>query len=568
MTAEPIRSNHDNNRFLRRFAVAVLLVSAALQPALAEDERDDGADDHLRAAELALQKHEYRKAATEFRLAANESGRPEIARQATRVAYTYGFNKDALESARRWVELDPESDEALLYLAQVQLRLGEISKARRSFAALLKRGNEPVPARLLDLLPILAQEDAEHGYRVMSQLARRYSDTAEANYAVGVMALSAGDHDEAADRAQKAVEIDGEWIKPKLLYARALLFSGRQDEAIDYAARIVGDDPDPEPEARLELAVLYLSVGRDDDALSQVNQVLLEQPARSDALRLMAIINFRLEHLDAARSDFEDLLASGHYTMDALYYLARIADHRGDNERALGLYSQVTSGPHTVSSQRRAAGIISREAGVEQALDHLQRFGERHPGFAIDMILAQAQLLASEHELERSLEIYDRVASYRPDDERVILSRSEVLLRLDRPQEAIREYRRAVKLNPDSPMALNALGYTLTYHGDDYHEALRLIEKALKLEPGSAAIIDSYGWVLYRLGRHEEALEQLERAWAMFKDPEIAVHLVEVLATLGRCDESAAMLDEAAALDPDHPMIGDVRDLPAHCSGQ
>ena len=33
------------------------------------------------------------------------------------------------------------------------------------------------------------------------------------------------------------------------------------------------------------------------DALSQVNQVLLEQPNRTDALRLMAIINFRQNNL-------------------------------------------------------------------------------------------------------------------------------------------------------------------------------------------------------------------------------------------------------------------------------
>ncbi len=564
MTATPRRSILPTPRTARRLLLAALmLISTAIPLAQADSER---AGEHLRAAELALEQHEYRKAAVEFRRAAKLSGKPGIARQATRIAYTYGFNDEALESARRWVELDPGSDEALLYLAQVQLRLGEISKARRSFTALLERGTQPVEARLLDLLPILAQEDAKNGYRVMSQLARRYRKTAEANYAVGVMALSAGDHAEAIERAERAIEIDGDWIQPKLLYSRALLLAGREDEAIDYAARIVGDDLDPDPEARLELAVLYMSVGRDDDALSQVNQVLLEQPSRSDALRLMAIINFRLERLDAAQADFEDLLGSGQYTMDALYYLARLADLRGDTSRALGLYMQVTSGQHVVPSQRRASVIIARDAGLDEALDHLQSFGERHPAHAIDMILAQAQLLASRREYERSLEIYDRVAGYRPEEERVILGRSEVLLGLGRTDEAIREYRRAVRLRPDSALALNALGYTLTYHGDDYREAARLIEKALELEPGNAAIIDSYGWVLYRLGRHEQALTELERAWAMLRDPEIALHLVEVLAVLGRCDESAEMLDEAIALDPEHPLLGDVRDWPANCS--
>ncbi len=545
--------------------LAMLLVAhAACQPALAKEEPEP-ADEHLRAAELALQQHEYRKAAIEFHEAAILSGEPAIARRATRVAYTYGFNEIALDSALRWTEVDEENDEALLYVAQLQLRLGQLRKARRNFRQLLERGEEPVEDRLLDLVPILSQEDAGDAYRLMAQLARPYRKSAQANYAVGVLALQADDHEEAAERAQKALAIEPEWIKPKLLYSRALLLAGEEEEAIDYAARIVGDDPDPDPEARLELAILYVSAGRDDDALSQVNQILLEQPSRTDALRLMAIINFRLENLDAARADFEDLLATGQYTMDALYYLARIADYRGDIERALTLYSQVTRGPHTIISQRRASGIIAREVNLEGALDHLQRFGDRHPSFAVDMVLAQAQLLASQHELERSLEIYDRVVSYRPEDENVILGRAEVLLRLDKVDEALAEYRRAVRLWPDSASALNALGYTLTYHSKDYNRAARLIRKALEIEPDSPAIIDSYGWVLYRLGEHEEALAQLERAWDMMRDPEIGLHLVEVLAALGRCDEADAMLGEAVALDADHPLLDEVRELPAAC---
>ena len=37
----------------------------------------------------------------------------------------------------------------------------------------------------------------------------------------------------------------------------------------------------------------------------------------------MAIINFRQNNLDAAWDDFMDLLASGRFTMDALFYLAQ-----------------------------------------------------------------------------------------------------------------------------------------------------------------------------------------------------------------------------------------------------
>lgn len=515
---------------------------------------------HLAAAEQALERREYKVAVGEYGAAAEASGDADVARQATRVAFTYGFDEAALDAARRWRELAPESDEALLYVAQLQLRQGDLRRARKSFSELLEMGDAPRDERLLALVPILSREDAGHAYKVMQQLARPMRDRPVAMYAVGVMALQAGDYEAAAEYATEAQALDKEWIKPQLLYARALMSGGKADEAIDYAARIVGDSTDPDPEARLELAIMYMSAGRDEDALSQVNQVLLEQPSRADALRMMAIINFRQENLDAARADFQDLLSSGRYTMDALYYLARIADYQGEEDRALALYAQVSNGSHAVISQRRASGIIARNGDLDAALDHLQRFGETHPAYAIDMIIARAQLLASAGEHERALEIYDRVMSYRPDSERVVLGRGEVLMKLGRTGEALMTYRNAVKRWPDSPLALNALGYTLTYYGNDFNEALRLIRRALHMEPDNPAIIDSYGWVLFRLGKHEQALAELERAWASMRDPEVGAHVVEVLAELGRCEEARERMTAIEELDADHPMVRDLRE--------
>ena len=75
---------------------------------------------HLLRAELALQSSDYLEAAQEYRKAAELSSSVDVARQATKVGYSFGFNKEALRSAKRWQELDKDSDEALLYVAQLQ----------------------------------------------------------------------------------------------------------------------------------------------------------------------------------------------------------------------------------------------------------------------------------------------------------------------------------------------------------------------------------------------------------------------------------------------------------------
>ncbi|MCB1844785.1 MAG: hypothetical protein KDI09_17615, partial [Halioglobus sp.] len=155
---------------LLRLSLLAMVVCGVADPVSAETGQT-AVTEHRRAAEAALQDREYKTAAAEYRRAAALSDDPDIARQATRVAFTYGFDEDALAAALRWSELDAGSDEALLYLAQLQLRSGELRDARRSFGILLDRSNAPPDDRLLALVPILSREDPEAAYRVISQLA-------------------------------------------------------------------------------------------------------------------------------------------------------------------------------------------------------------------------------------------------------------------------------------------------------------------------------------------------------------------------------------------------------------
>ena len=540
-----------------------LLVIAALAgcSALLAQEADRAeAGGHLLAAEVAYQADNYLEAAREYRLAAELSDSVEIAQRATRVAYELGFDEEALLSAKRWMQLEPDNGNVLRVVAQLQLRLGRIRDARRSYEAIIAEGSGPEDQRLAALLADLSAEDPVNADKLMRQLAKPYRDSAAVNYAAAVIALQAGDHDHARKRVERAIELADDWLKPKLLYGRILLLEGDEDGAIDYTARLIGDNPDPDPDARMELALMYIAAGRDDDALSQVNQILLEQSANVEALRLMAIINFRQGNFDAAWDDFEDVLSSRQYTSDALYYLARIADMRGDAEQAIQLYSEVRSGQNAVVSQRRASALIAFEQeDPEFALQRLEEFAKQNPNFAIDMVVARAQLLASLERYDEALDYYDKAMTFRPDDESTALGRSELLLRMGRLDDAIAGYRQAADRWPDSPLALNALGYTLADRTDRYREAEKLIRKALKLDPDSPAIIDSLGWVLYKLGDYEGALEQLRIAYDSFPDPEVASHLVDVLVELGRREEAFELLVAAEERSPDNELLADVR---------
>lgn len=546
-------------RFRFPTTLVLLLAALAAAPAVTTAQTLD-VETHLEMAREGLQFGEYLAAATNYRKAAQLGDSVEIAQQATRLAASLGFDDEALLAAERWRELDRDNEQALMFLAQLQLRDGQYRAARRNFRQLLKLDGVEPDERLLALAQLLADEDPATTYELISDLARPYRNSASANYAVAVAAIAADRPDEALQRAEQAAELDPDWLKAKLLYGRAMLFAGDEDGAIDYTARLVGDTLDPDPDSRMELALLYLTVGRDDDALSQVNQILLEDPARADALRLSGIINFRQDKLDAAWQDFESLLATRRFTNDALFYLARIADIRDEFDRAIRLYAGVQTGSNAVPAQRRASALLAFEKDNEaQALELLDAFASASPANAVDMTLAKADLLAALEQGDDALIYYDRYVEFRPGEEGAMLGRAQLLLRMGRLEEALAQYREAVELHPESATSLNALGYTLADRTGDYDEAEALIRRAMEKEPDNPAIIDSMGWVLFRQGQPEAALEQLERAYASFDDPEVAAHIVEVLHSLGRTDESLQRLREAEEKDPDNALLDDVR---------
>jgi Flp pilus assembly protein TadD len=110
--------------------------------------------------------------------------------------------------------------------------------------------------------------------------------------------------------------------------------------------------------------------------------------------------------------------------------------------------------------------------------------------------------------------------------------------------------RKIIALAPQNQQAYNALGYTFAERNIRLDEAYTLVETALKLAPDDPFIIDSMGWVQFRLGKLKEAEELLRHAYTLRQDPEIAVHLGEVLWARGQKADAHKIWREVGSKDP------------------
>ena len=493
---------------------------------------------HLREAEVALESYNYKKVAAAYENAANSSSDINITKQAAWLADSYHFNVQALSLAERWVEIDASSDSALLFLINRQIDTNLIIAAKENLKKLLARNEGQADEVFLAVFPFLTTKDQEKLNKLINYFVKIYHKSSYVKYAYATSLMQSGDYDKALFYANSAVALDSSWEKPKLLVARILLLSGKNSEAIDYVARYIGDQINPSSESRLELALLYMSSERLEDALGQVSQILLERNDQSAAIRLMAIINFRLDDYDAAWIDFNELLENKSYPMDALYYMARISEIKGNTIKAIQLYSQVNSGTNAIYSQRRVSNLMVALDKRDAARIHLKRFGQKHPKFTQEMLIAEADLLQGLGKNTEALTLYgDLIDSY-PNEYKFSLRYAEILLSEGHNSEALKEYAVLVKRFPGNATILNAYGYLLTDYSKDYKKAIKLIKKALKIEPDNPAIMDSYGWALFRLGRYDQALKELKDAYSIYKDPEIAAHIVEVLLEKKQTEEA------------------------------
>jgi outer membrane biogenesis lipoprotein LolB len=112
-----------------------------------------------------------------------------------------------------------------------------------------------------------------------------------------------------------------------------------------------------------------------------------------------------------------------------------------------------------------------------------------------------------------------------------------------------------LRKNPNDVNSLNALGYSLADRNQQLPEAFKLINKAHQLSPRDGFILDSLGWVNFRLGKNALALEQLQQAFNMKPEADIAAHIGEVLWVMNRPIEAEDMWRKAQQLDANNPTL-------------
>lgn len=243
--------------------------------------------------------------------------------------------------------------------------------------------------------------------------------------------------------------------------------------------------------------------------------------------------------------------------IEATLLSAQLLDSLGQYGLAVETYKKIppTSSDYHAAELGRAEAL-RRAAKPDAAIEVLERLALDNPTLPL-VHSSLGDLLRQQEDYTKAISAYDKALEFTEEGDRsqwfLLYARGISHERLDNWDESEADFRKALELNPDQPQVLNYLGYSLVEKQGNMDEALDMIERAVAARPDSGYIIDSLGWVLYRLGRYEEAVAPMQKAGELLPiDPVVNDHLGDVFWAVGRKLEAEFQWKRALSfIDPD-----------------
>ena len=511
----------------------------------------------LTKAEMEFKSGQWQGPYVTMMVAAQQTRDPRLARRASEMALAAKQGGEALAAIRLWRELAPDSDEATQFFLGFVVLTDKIEEAEPIFAERL--ANAPAGARgvaLFQMQQILSRSnDKLYAYSMVTRLAQPYLDMFEAHLVLAQGALSIGERERAIGEANKALA-----IKPNSELAVLTLaqVTGESEAAGKVLATFLQKNPDA-VEVRGAYARLLVEQKQLEPARDQFLLLLKSAPDNVGALYALGIVALQLEDTKGAEQYFKRFLAvlekspgDARDPFKALMILSQIAETRGDTAGAIAWLDKVDNSASSgyVEARLRRAQLIARGGNLDAARKALTEIETDDPASQAQVLLVDAQFLRDAGYVQSAYTVLENALLRFPDNPELLYDYALLAERLDKLELMEASLRRVMALAPDNQHAYNALGYSLAERGIRLPEAHALIEKALQMAPGDPFIMDSMGWVQFRMGNLAAAEAALRRAYAVRSDPEIAVHLGEVLWQKGDKDEAQKLWREARSKDP------------------
>ena len=304
----------------------------------------------------------------------------------------------------------------------------------------------------------------------------------------------------------------------------------------------------------------YADAGKFDLAIDVYSKVLELAPDTKKLREKLAWLYSQAGQRNKAAEVLEDIIRREPGRFEMYNTLAEVYEESKQDEKALSLYQQsLVINANQLPPALRAALVQARLKRFDEALATLAAAKEKYPT-AYQVPYFYGIVYSNRKEYGKALAAFadaETLSGESPDDIKLdgtfYFHYGAAAERAGDLDKAERLFKKCIEVDPEKDVALNYLGYMWADKGVRLDEAYDLIQKAIALDPNNGAYLDSLGWVLYRLGRYDEAVAQLRHAAEIITDDAVVFdHYADALLKLGQRTDAITQLQRAVQMDPEN----------------
>ena len=496
--------------------------------------------------DIAAQRGQSKKSVPEWMRLAKETQDARAAKHAALVAISAKNFLAAEEAAQLWIKFAPESRAARQLMVGILLQNKKIMPIVPHVQMLLHSKSAEAPSFFAQMHLLWGQQfNVNDAVKATELLTNEYLHLAEAKFALAYAKQISGLHDEAIRLLKAALKQKPGLEEAKNLY-HAIITNPDLGTPITMTLTY--------KEALAKANVLWRT--GDYPGAKQIYEKLLEAtPDDIEVLYSYGLVAWQEGDLSAATERLIKVESyKPEYVDEVRLYLGRIAEQGGEFKKAQIWYKRV-QGALQEEARRALVLCLARDKQLSAALKLWHTLPHQSSEQHIQHIQLQAQIYAVNKAFDKSIAVLTQAIKRFPRSVDLYYDRALSFENIHQLAKAETDLRYALTLAPNHSMVLNGLGFILADHNKKLPEAEKLISQARELSPGNLYIEDSWGWLLYRQGKLAEAEKVLRQVFLMHKDPDVIVHLVEVLWGQKKREEAHQILMFGLKLYPDNDKL-------------
>lgn len=333
-----------------------------------------------------------------------------------------------------------------------------------------------------------------------------------------------------------------------------LLSENKWEEAYNTLSTVL-DDKKIILDAKLEIGYLFFEKSISDSSLKPLVKKIFTKLDNDSSYWAIKIVLGAIaieENKDSvAIENFKYVTENANWNVDAWIRLGALYfDNKKYEEAEKILLQAIESFPDNYAINFILGLSLAQQSKNDEAVKYLKKAVELNPT-DVNTISAYAYTLNQLKQDEDAILYLNKALSIDPNDVNVMGTLALIYNAQKVFEKSDSLYEKALEIKSDDPLINNNYAYSLSTRGIQLDRALKMVNIALEKDSLNTAYLDTKGWILYQLGRYDEAKYFISRAIELgTKSAVIIDHLGDVEFNLGNKEKAIELWKEALQLDP------------------